>query len=85
MGICVSLWDPHGGSVGPYGGPYGGSMGLCVPMGDLCVPMCLLVSLHTAGDWKSMSTVGLCKPGHSMILWVSLRPCAGSMFPYGSL
>ena len=30
---------------------------------------CWLATLHIAGGWNSMSTVGLCNPGHSVILW----------------
>jgi len=29
---------------------------------------CWLVTLHTAGGWNWMSTVGLFNPGHSIIL-----------------
>ena len=29
---------------------------------------CWLAALHTAGGWNSMSTVGLCHPGHSVSL-----------------
>ena len=29
---------------------------------------CWLVTLHTAGGWDWMSTVGLCNPGRSVIL-----------------
>jgi len=29
---------------------------------------CWLATLHIAGGWNSMSTVGLSNPGHSMIL-----------------
>ena len=67
MVLCVpkgDLWVP----VGLYEDlrvSVGVSMGL---YGDPSVPVCLLVTLHTAGGWNSMSTVGLCKPGHSVIL-----------------
>jgi len=29
---------------------------------------CWLATLHIAGGWNWMSIVGLCNPGHSMIL-----------------
>ena len=29
---------------------------------------CWLATLHMAGGWNSMSTVGLCNPGHPMVL-----------------
>jgi len=32
---------------------------------------CWLVTLHIAGGWNGMSTVVLCNPGHSVILWLS--------------
>ena len=38
---------------------------LDVALGSL---VCWLATLHTAGSWNSMSTVGLCNPGHSRIL-----------------
>ena len=79
------LWVPLGALMCPSGG----SMGLCVPVGDLCVPMCPYVSLHTAGGWNSMSSVGLCNPGLPVILWVSMCPCGipmGDLWgPYESL
>jgi len=49
VGIFVSLWDPYGDSVGPYGDLWG----ICVSLwGPLCVPM---------GDlWVSVSLWGIC-------------------------
>ena len=38
---------------------------LDVALGSL---VCWLATLHTAGGWNSMSTVGVCNPGHSRIL-----------------
>ena len=36
---------------------------------------CWLVTLHIAGGWNWMSTVGLCNPGHSMMIlcWVIIE------------
>ena len=39
--------------------------GLDVALGSLG---CWLATLHIAGGWNSMSTVGLCNPGHSVVL-----------------
>ena len=38
---------------------------LDVALGSL---VCCLVTLHTAGGWNWVSTVGLCNPGRSVIL-----------------
>ena len=42
---------------------------LDVALGSL---VCWLVILHMAGGWNSMSIVGLCNPGHSMIFSTKL-------------
>jgi len=38
---------------------------LDVALGSL---VCWMATLHRAGGWKWMSTVGLCNPGHAVIL-----------------
>ena len=42
--------------------------GLDVALGSLG---CWLATLHIAGGWNWMSIVGLCNPGHPVILWFS--------------
>lgn len=72
VGVCVSLWGIYGslrGSVGPcvslWGDPFV-SMGL---YGDLCIPVCPLVPLHTAGSWNEVSIVVFFNPGHSVMVF----------------
>ena len=50
---------------------------LAVALGSLG---CWLATLHTAGGWDWVSTVGLCSPGRSVVLWLfSARNDSGSI------
>ena len=75
------FYDPMDLYVSPWGD-------LWVPIrncGGLCISVCLLATLHIGGSWNWVSIVVLFKLGYSMILWVSMCPCGGSVGPYGDL